>query len=355
MRKFTLLVLAGIGSLLLIVCTPIIKAQNIQADDLSLSTYAQSVNVGDFVEVNVESTNEEDIKVFIPLSANVQYQGGNGGSGSVQYDEVNHQIIVDWPSKGTKNTNFDLLVSSEGDFSTKAYSIRQDSAVESAQLYIQTNSNETEEMFEESAENEVLDSSVTDESQTTEPSTENESSSEEEAVENIIDETIDTEESEVGNVEEEFSSLVTGNWGNVPWEWDESTATITLQGGNAGTVDTAPWKVYNNVEKIIVQEIVSLPRTSSSLFSRLRNLREIENSTNFDTSSVTTMFQMFYQCTSLIEIDISNWDTSMIGNFNQVFNGATSLQKLICPMSILILILRVLLLQSGAPFLELIS
>ena len=39
--------------------------------------------------------------------------------------------------------------------------------------------------------------------------------------------------------EEGFVSQDTRIWRNVPWEWDEETATLTLQGGNAGTVATA--------------------------------------------------------------------------------------------------------------------
>lgn len=329
MKKLALLALLvsiGIGILLITIYTPIIKAQNIQVNDIFLTTYVQSANVGELISLKLESTNEEDTKVFIPLTANVQYQGGNGGSGALQYDEVNHQIIVDWPSEETRSTNFDLFVTAEGDFSTKAYSIREDSAVESAPIYIQTNSNETEESLEDPTD-EVIDSSVSEESQMPEPSTEHEESTTEESIEISIDETIDIEKSEVETVEEETLPQVTGTWGDVPWEWDDSTATITLQGGNAGTVATAPWKTYTEVQRIIAEETVVLQANASSLFASLRSLTYLEVS-SFDTSQVTNLSFLFQGCSSLEVLNLNGWDTSRVGTINRTFHDMPSLIEL---------------------------
>jgi surface protein len=141
-----------------------------------------------------------------------------------------------------------------------------------------------------------------------------------------LDETNTNKEGELNPITDIRNA--TGSWGAVQWLWEEATRTITLSGGTAGSVDSAPWKTYTDVLKIVVEGRVVLPSDSSYLFSRLSNLEIIDQAGSFDTSNVTTMFAMFQETSSLTMLDVSNWDTSSVTTMISMFNLASSLTEL---------------------------
>ena len=49
---------------------------------------------------------------------------------------------------------------------------------------------------------------------------------------------------------------------------------------------------------------------------------------NFDTSNVTDMGEMFYNCNNLTSLDVSNFNTSNVISFDRLFNGCTKLTQL---------------------------
>ena len=59
---------------------------------------------------------------------------------------------------------------------------------------------------------------------------------------------------------------------------------------------------------------------SSYLFNYFTELKTIENLTLLNTSQVTDMSQMFSNCKSLLNIDLSNFDTSKVTNMYGMFN-----------------------------------
>ena len=65
----------------------------------------------------------------------------------------------------------------------------------------------------------------------------------------------------------------------------------------------------------------------SSMFYFCENLTELDLS-NFDTSMVTVMSHMFYNCRNLTELDLSNFDTSKVTSMNYMFNDCTNLTEL---------------------------
>ena len=69
---------------------------------------------------------------------------------------------------------------------------------------------------------------------------------------------------------------------------------------------------YTEADKIIID-------SGYNLFGSLANCREIDVDI-FDTSNVTTMKQMFYNC-ALQSIDVSNFDTSNVTDMSNMFNG----------------------------------
>ncbi len=71
--------------------------------------------------------------------------------------------------------------------------------------------------------------------------------------------------------------------------------------------DTTKYTLYiNSDEKVVANE------DSSDLFFGFSNLQEIEHLEYLDTSNVTDMSKMFYDCTSLTTLDLSSFNTSNV-------------------------------------------
>ena len=64
----------------------------------------------------------------------------------------------------------------------------------------------------------------------------------------------------------------------------------------------------------------------SSMFSACDALQKLDVS-NFDTSNVTDLSNMFYYCFQLPELDLSNFDTSKVMDMSEMFFGCTALKK----------------------------
>ena len=87
-----------------------------------------------------------------------------------------------------------------------------------------------------------------------------------------------------------------------------------------------------NVQKIDFTNCSFRNVTSTEMmFSGDAALTEVIGLNNLDTSQVTTMYRMFYDCPSLEEIDLSNLNTSNVKNMSQMFApkyGTSNLKKL---------------------------
>ena len=74
---------------------------------------------------------------------------------------------------------------------------------------------------------------------------------------------------------------------------------------------------------------------SSNIFYDFRGVKEINFDNNYDTSNATNMTNLFRNCTSLTEIDLSSFDTSNVTNMSAMFvmwknqNLDNNLQKII--------------------------
>ena len=75
-------------------------------------------------------------------------------------------------------------------------------------------------------------------------------------------------------------------------------------------------------------EKIYLNQNSSYLFSGMQSLEDIELLDWFDTSNVTNMSQLFWDCRSLKSIDLSGWDTSHVTNMSQMFWGCEGFTSL---------------------------
>ena len=70
------------------------------------------------------------------------------------------------------------------------------------------------------------------------------------------------------------------------------------------------------------------PTTTNSWFSYLKALTTIEGLENLNTSKVTDMSKMFYNCSSLRSLNLSNFNTSAVTNMSEMFYGCSGLTEL---------------------------
>ena len=146
-----------------------------------------------------------------------------------------------------------------------------------------------------------------------------------------------------GNTDEgEYVWQSINKWGEVPWEFDEDSGTLTFTGtGVLGESLTSPWSRDDilkidgeKIEKIIFQENVSAPINSSYLFSDakavnlLSNVQSIMGLEKMDTSQVNSMYSMFDGMRSLTSLDVANFNTSNVENMTYMFLGLRKLKSL---------------------------
>ena len=68
--------------------------------------------------------------------------------------------------------------------------------------------------------------------------------------------------------------------------------------------------------------------TMLTMFSSCTNLKKIKGLEKFDTSKVNNMRQMFVGCSSLTSLDVSHFDTSNVTNIEGMFSDCSSLTEL---------------------------
>lgn len=75
-------------------------------------------------------------------------------------------------------------------------------------------------------------------------------------------------------------------------------------------------------------ETIEAPMDSSSLFSNFSNITTIDGLNKLDTSKVTNMRNMFYNCSSLTVLDLSNFNTSNVTTMDSIFAKCSELNEL---------------------------
>ena len=128
------------------------------------------------------------------------------------------------------------------------------------------------------------------------------------------------------------SGVTTGVWGTCSWDIDDK-GVLTVHPGTGvdnNNTTTSPWANYaGQITSIrFVEENgqkVVLPSRSISLFFGLENATTIDLA-GADTSSVTNMACMFYNCSSLTSVrGTSDWDTSSVLGMGGMFYKCSSL------------------------------
>ena len=85
----------------------------------------------------------------------------------------------------------------------------------------------------------------------------------------------------------------------------------------------------DNEEIVEVDTLVLSGHTDlSNMFNGCTNLETINSIDNWETGNVDTMENMFRDCTSLTELDLSSFDTANVTNMTYMFAGCTGLRRL---------------------------
>ncbi|SOC16333.1 BspA family leucine-rich repeat surface protein [Pseudobutyrivibrio ruminis] len=84
----------------------------------------------------------------------------------------------------------------------------------------------------------------------------------------------------------------------------------------------------SKIKTIKLPADLKLAKDVSKMFANSVLLEGGFSTTNWDTSRVTTMDQMFFNCFKLSELDVSNWNTSSVTNIEHAFDRCESLQIL---------------------------
>ena len=87
---------------------------------------------------------------------------------------------------------------------------------------------------------------------------------------------------------------------------------------------------YASLEKVVFEESFKKfePTTLSSFFEELRSLTSISGLENINTTHVTDMSKMFYNCYKLNSLDLTQFNTGNVENMNEMFYNCQNLKSL---------------------------
>ena len=83
-------------------------------------------------------------------------------------------------------------------------------------------------------------------------------------------------------------------------------------------------KEIKGLEHLNTKNIVSM----DNAFMACENLKEINGLKNFETSNVLSLYGMFCDCYNLESLDVGNFDTRKVSSFESVFSGCKSLKEI---------------------------
>ena len=115
--------------------------------------------------------------------------------------------------------------------------------------------------------------------------------------------------------------------------WDISESSTQKNKVYGYLVDTGLKDDTDNTKPLYDLYIVSeapifAPAYCGRLFGYFKNLIQINFNDNFNTTNVTNMFQIFLNCSSLTNLDLSSFNTANVTNMSIMFSGCSSLTSL---------------------------
>ena len=94
-----------------------------------------------------------------------------------------------------------------------------------------------------------------------------------------------------------------------------------IGGQHYSNTNQRPWySVRNNINSVTFFDKIT-PTSTAFWFEGFKNLTSFNNMTNLDTSQSTSMTNMFARCLKLTSIDVSTFDTGQVTNMIGMFSG----------------------------------
>ncbi|AUX12335.1 hypothetical protein C0213_07870 [Latilactobacillus sakei] len=109
---------------------PKFLAGDTQVADLTLKS--QVNNQDQTIQLTITDQNQADTKVVVPLTDKLSYTPTTQPHAGVTYDQVNHQIVIDWLAKHPKTVNLTVKAAQAGTYVFKAQTTRNDTPVNTA-------------------------------------------------------------------------------------------------------------------------------------------------------------------------------------------------------------------------------
>lgn len=96
-------------------------------------------------------------------------------------------------------------------------------------------------------------------------------------------------------------------------------------------INDCSYLFYSNARLNVLNELLKICKnvtSVSNMFKYCTSLTELNLSNFFDTSKVTSMAEMFANCSYLTELDLSNFNTSKVKNLTTMFGYCSRLKKI---------------------------
>ncbi|MEN2666421.1 hypothetical protein [Listeria aquatica] len=135
LKKWIILSVSLISGILLFSILPLF-ATNDTVSDLTLKANKTSWKTNENIELQVQDTNNADTKVVIPLPKGVTFLTVSDGNVSATMDKANQQVVLDWKENQKCNATIQLQVREAGEYTFKAYTIRNDQTASSKPLLL---------------------------------------------------------------------------------------------------------------------------------------------------------------------------------------------------------------------------
>lgn len=118
-----------------------------------------------------------------------------------------------------------------------------------------------------------------------------------------------------------------GKSNNIKWAIDYTgKLTVTGSGDFTRKNNMPPWSEYASSIKSAQIDVTGM-RNASYLFYDCSSLTDVDLS-DFSTGNITNMSYMFYKCQSLEQLDVDEWDTGKVTNMRYMFSYCSSLKTL---------------------------